>query len=86
MVATMRALSPRTLMLAVVLSLFTFAEAQRYGVTTSNGRITGHLAPGMRNTVEFLGIPYAQPPLGRLRFAEPLPPNGKTDYVASSWV
>ena len=28
-------------------------------VVTSNGKITGHLATGMRNTVECLGIPYA---------------------------
>lgn len=82
----MRAVSHYTLALTAVLSLFTFAGAQKYEVTTTNGRITGHLAPGMRNTVEFLGIPYAQPPLGRLRFAEPLPPMGETDYVASYWV
>lgn len=55
-------------------------------VVTSNGKITGHLAPGMRNTVEYLGIPYAQPPVGELRFAAPLPLEGKTDYVAADWV
>lgn len=63
-----------------------FATAQKYDVVTTNGKITGHLAPDMRNIVEFLGIPYAQPPVGQLRFAEPLPPKGKTDYVASDWV
>jgi len=57
-----------------------------FDVVTSNGKITGHLAPGMRNTVEYLGIPYAQPPVGKLRFAAPLPLEGKTDYVAENWV
>lgn len=85
-VATMRVIPPCTLALSAVLSLCILATAQKYDVTTTNGMITGHLAPGMRNTVEFLVIPYAQPPLGRLRFAEPLPLNSKTDYVASSWV
>lgn len=57
-----------------------------FDVLTSNGKITGHLAPGMRNTVEYLGIPYAQPPVGELRFAAPLPLERKTDYVAEDWV
>lgn len=64
------------------------AQQQKYDldVVTSNGRITGHVAPGMRKTAEFLGIPYAQPPVGEFRFAKPLPPKGKTDYVALDWV
>lgn len=62
------------------------AHKSHLDVVTSNGKITGHLAPGMRNTVEFLGIPYAQPPVGGLRFAEPLPPKGKSDYIAENWV
>jgi carboxylesterase type B len=69
----------------------TFATAQKQqkyelDVVTSNGKITGHLAPGMRNTVEYLGIPYARPPVGELRFAAPLPLEGKSDYVADNWV
>jgi hypothetical protein len=62
------------------------AQKSELDVVTSNGKITGHLAPGMRNTVEYLGIPYAQPPVGELRFAAPLPLEGKTDYVAADWV
>ena len=69
---------------------FTIAAAQQQkydlDVITSNGKITGHIAPGMRNTVEYLGNPYAQPPVGELRFAGPLPLEGKTDYVAEEWV
>lgn len=62
------------------------AQKSELDVVTSNGKITGHLAPGMRNTVEYLGIPYAQPPVGELRFAAPLPLEGKTDHVAADWV
>ena len=76
-----------TLLLALhALISSAFATAHKYDVVTTNGRITGHPAPGMRNTIEFLGIPYAQPPIGQLRFAEPLPPKYQTAYVASDWV
>jgi hypothetical protein len=71
---------------ASALVSITPAAALSYDVSTTNGKITGHLAPGMRNTIEYLGIPYAQPPIGPLRFAAPLPPNRKSDYVASDWV
>jgi hypothetical protein len=84
----MRILAYCSLALTACVS-FALATAQQtydLDVVTSNGKITGHLAPGMRSTVEFLGIPYAHPPVGGLRFAEPLPLEGKTDYVAEEWV
>lgn len=42
-------------------------------VPTSSGIVEGHVAswPGNTTVYEFLGIPYAQPPLGQLRFAAP---------------
>ena len=70
----------------VSLTLAAGVQKSDLDVVTSNGKITGHLAPGMCNTVEYLGIPYAQPPVGKLRFAAPLPLEGKTDYVAEDWV
>lgn len=44
-------------------------------VQTSSGLVKGHRAPWPENNdvVEFLGIPFAQPPVGELRFAAPRP-------------
>ncbi|XP_004774475.1 cholinesterase [Mustela lutreola] len=41
-------------------------------ITTKNGKVRGINLPVLGGTVTaFLGIPYAQPPLGRLRFKKP---------------
>lgn len=40
-------------------------------VETSSGQIQGHAAPNCECVIEYLGIPYAEPPLGDLRFAPP---------------
>ena len=40
-------------------------------VQTSSGLIVGHPAPNRTQVAEFLGIPFAQPPGGDLRFASP---------------
>lgn len=39
-------------------------------IETHSGKIEGHIRDGM---LEFLGIPYAQPPIGELRFKRALP-------------
>jgi len=41
-------------------------------VGTSSGLVTGHPAPNASQVSEYLGIPYAQPPVGELRFASPI--------------
>ncbi|KAE8359425.1 Alpha/Beta hydrolase protein [Aspergillus caelatus] len=41
-------------------------------VWTSSGLIEGHAAPERSNVSEYLGIPYATPPTGDLRFARPV--------------
>jgi hypothetical protein len=42
-------------------------------VETTSGKVKGHIAkwPAGSAVSEYLGIPYAVPPLGQLRFAAP---------------
>jgi len=50
--------------------------AERISVKTSNGTIRGRIADapqGGSRVAEYLGIPFAQPPLGELRYADPVP-------------
>lgn len=54
-------------------------------VSTSQGSITGHVAPNVSSVIEFLGIPYAQPPVGSLRFGTPVPINTTTSYIAANF-
>lgn len=42
-------------------------------VQTSSGAVRGHAAALTANVSEYLGIPFAQPPVGNLRFAAPTP-------------
>jgi cholinesterase len=72
----------RAALLAVVPAL---TAASALSVRTMNGLITGHPASNISSITEFLGIPFAQPPVGRLRFAPPQPYNGTGPYVAASY-
>ena len=55
-------------------------------VITSSGAITGHAAPNKPDVLEYLGIPYAQPPVGQLRFAPPQPYTSLQPFNASTYV
>lgn len=57
-------------------------------VQTSNGFIVGHEAPNTSKVIEYLGIPYAQPPIGDLRFAAPVAyaGNARSTLDASEFV
>ncbi|KAF2717201.1 acetylcholinesterase [Polychaeton citri CBS 116435] len=41
-------------------------------VSTSSGLVSGKVDPSLPNTRQFLGIPFAHPPTGNLRWAPPL--------------
>lgn len=55
-------------------------------VQTSNGLIEGHAAQNRSAVAEFLGIPYAQPPIGDLRFAAPEAYSANSPYTAANFV
>ena len=55
-------------------------------VHTESGPVVGHAAPNASTVSEYLGTPFAQPPVGILRFAPPLPYLGKDTVDASAFV
>lgn len=54
-------------------------------VATSNGPVIGHFAPETSCVLEYLGIPWAKPPVGELRFAAPQPIDYQSAYVAANF-
>ncbi|OGM42956.1 lipase/esterase [Aspergillus bombycis] len=63
------------------------SETQPVGapVWTSSGLIEGHAAPQRSNVSEYLGIPYATPPTGGLRFARPVAYRSNSTVRASTY-
>lgn len=55
-------------------------------VDTSSGRIIGHAASNATEVSEYLGIPFAQPPIGALRFQPPVQYSGTSDINAAAFV
>jgi cholinesterase len=55
-------------------------------VETSSGAVSGHAASNATGVSEYLGIPFAQPPVGDLRFAAPVAYNGSGAINGSSFV
>ncbi|KAJ8060263.1 hypothetical protein OCU04_010604 [Sclerotinia nivalis] len=45
-------------------------------VSTTSGQVAGHPSAKNPAVYEYLGIPFAQPPIGNLRFAPPQPYTG----------
>lgn len=55
-------------------------------VKTYSGSVTGHAAANDSTVSEYLGIPYAQAPVGLLRWAPPLPYFNTAAINGSSFV
>ncbi|XP_022111774.1 acetylcholinesterase-like [Acanthaster planci] len=75
----------------LILQLFRVSRAEPPVVTTKQGRIVGTrlefnppTRPELRRSVNaFLGIPYAEPPVGPLRFKPPVPKSWSGDLWAA---
>lgn len=55
-------------------------------VQTTSGLVKGHVGPLRPEVFEYLGVPYASPPLGDLRFAAPIGLNSTQTILAESYV
>lgn len=54
-------------------------------VSTTSGSVVGHAADWKPEVSEYLGIPYAEPPVGGLRFAVPKPFQGNATIDATKF-
>ncbi|GJC85873.1 cholinesterase [Colletotrichum liriopes] len=54
-------------------------------IATTSGPVGGHAASGADQVSEYLGIPYAQPPVGILRFQPPVKYNGSSPISGSAF-
>nr|KAG5686968.1 hypothetical protein BaRGS_022969 [Batillaria attramentaria] len=56
------------------LSVLVAQSVQRVTYTTPSGKVTGRMVTVSGETVyQFLGVPFAEPPIGQLRFKKPVP-------------
>lgn len=55
-------------------------------IETSSGPVAGHAATGYSEVSEYLGIPFAQPPVGDLRWAAPVKYTGSSLNNGSTYV
>jgi hypothetical protein len=66
-----RSLTLNMQLFLTTLALFASAFAAPTSVDTSSGTLIGHESSNKTHVTEFLGIRYAQAPVGELRFAAP---------------
>jgi hypothetical protein len=55
-------------------------------VQTTSGPVNGHAASNDPQVSEYLGIPFAQPPIGDLRFAPPQKYSGNSTINGTNYV
>lgn len=73
---------------SLLLPLVTAGAPSGVGATvlTDSGPVVGHAAKNRANVSEYLGIPYAQPPLASLRFAAPRRYLSNATFNAAAYV
>lgn len=71
---------------AIAPAIVLAGNATSFNASTSNGLIIGHRSDKRPSVIEYLGIPYAQPPVNDLRFAPPQKYQGQGTYVAANYV
>jgi carboxylesterase type B len=73
---------------SLLLSSLAIAAAWNIGqeVPTSSGIIKGHASSWQGEVSEYLGVPFAQPPVGPLSFSAPQPYKGSGVFDASKFV
>lgn len=55
-------------------------------VPTTSGLVHGHPAPNATKVSEYLGIPYAMPPIDKLRFQAPVRYNETKEILGDKFV
>lgn len=55
-----------------LIAAFSLASAHRYEVDTSIGKVDGYIDPAIPGVKQWLGIPFAELPIGPLRFLAPV--------------
>ena len=55
-------------------------------VETTSGPVEGHAAPNATDVSEYLGIPYAKPPIDGLRFQPPVRYEGSSTINGTNFV
>lgn len=73
---------------ATIAPIICVITGHSFRVQTTSGTVVGHPALNRTSVTEFLGIRYAEAPVGELRFAPPkkyIAPKGSV-FEASEWV
>ena len=63
-----------------------FEGLPKGAVNTTSGIVIGHSSTNRTSVLEYLGIPYAQPPVLSLRFEPPVTFTSTAAYNASNYV
>ena len=75
---------------AAITTTFTFLQPVKWTVgqrvRTTSGLVDGHKTSGAPEVSEYLGIPYARPPVGGLRFQAPVRYNGNRHIDGKNFV